>query len=192
MAVFLATKNASMGVIYNNIISKYQDCKLKWRKSPDLFASKKEQSFVRGPVPDGNDCGTAGESRTIRRVGILLCKSQKTVNRRQAEADRSRNGRKLDMEPKSVCHSSLRQRGKLHSFHRDPASRNRTFPSARCGRTVFLEWVQNYHVSTKLFWIFSLKEIRFFRTSKKVSKRLHFLYYLHIILTTRTIYILCF
>ena len=36
-----------------NIISKCPECKLKWRKSQDLFASKRRYS-VRCPAPDGN------------------------------------------------------------------------------------------------------------------------------------------
>ena len=37
-----------------NIISKCPECKLKWRKSQDLFASNIEQHSVRSAAPDGN------------------------------------------------------------------------------------------------------------------------------------------
>ena len=48
-----------------NIISKCPECKLKWRKSPDLFASKMEWHSVRRPVSNGNaGTGRAGTPET--------------------------------------------------------------------------------------------------------------------------------
>ena len=49
-----------------NIISKQTECKLKWRKSPDLFASKMERYSVRFAASDGNAGTRRAETPEMR------------------------------------------------------------------------------------------------------------------------------